>query len=88
METLHFSSKPSFFKKARACKYGNSYHFKIINLQYFAILLALGNIKAATQYLKSMIILKNFCEKKTFNQTIRFVFEKLLKKWRSIIKGR
>ena len=39
-------------------------------------------------YLKTMIIFKNFCEAKTFNQTIRFVFEKLLKKWGSIIGGR
>ena len=40
------------------------------------------------QYLKTMIIFKNFCEAKMFNQTIRFVFEKLLKKWGSIISGR
>ena len=33
------------------------------------------------QYLKTMIIFKNFCEKETFNPTIRFAFEKLLKKW-------
>ena len=39
------------------------------------------------QYLKTMILFKNFCKKKTFNQTIRFVFEKLLKKWESIING-
>ena len=40
------------------------------------------------QYLKTMIIFKKFCETKTFNQKIRFVFEKLLKKWGSIISGR
>ena len=40
------------------------------------------------KYLKTMIIFKNFCEKKTFNQTIRFVCEKLLKKWESISSGR
>ena len=43
----------------------------------------------AKQYLKTKIIFKNVCEKKTFNQTIRFVFEKLLKKSGSItISGR
>ena len=35
-----------------------------------------------------MIKFKNFCEKKAFNQTIRFVFEKLLKKWGSVVSGR
>ena len=37
------------------------------------------------QYLKTIVILKIVCEKKTFNQTIRFVVEKLLNKWESII---
>ena len=32
------------------------------------------------QYLETMIIFKNFCETKTFNQPIRFVFQKILKK--------
>ena len=40
------------------------------------------------QCLKTMIIFKNFWEKKNVYQTIRFVFEKLLKKWGSIIGGR
>ena len=40
------------------------------------------------QYLKTMIICKSFWEVKTFNQTIRFVFEKLLKMLGSIINGR
>ena len=40
------------------------------------------------RYLKTMITFKNSCEAKTFNQTIRFVFEKLLKKLESIISGR
>ena len=35
-----------------------------------------------------MIAFKNSFEAKTFNQTIRFVFEKLLKKLGSIISGR
>ena len=39
------------------------------------------------QYLKTVITFKNFREKKTFNQPIRFVFEKLLKNWGSIISG-
>ena len=46
-----------------------------------------NDIIVAMQYLKTMIIFKNFCEKKTFNQTVRFVFEKLLKKWGSIVSG-
>ena len=60
------------------------FHSKNINLQYFAILLDY-NIIVAMQYLKTMIIFKNFCEKKSFDQTIRSVFEKLLKKWGSRI---
>ena len=35
-----------------------------------------------------MITFKQFCEKKSFNQAIRFVIEKLLKKLLSIISGR
>ena len=46
-----------------------------------------NNTIVTWQYLKTMIILKNFCEKKKFNQTIRFVFQKLLKKWGLIISG-
>ena len=42
----------------------------------------------ALQYLKIMIILKNFYETKPFNQTIRFVSEKVLKKRGSISGGR
>ena len=38
------------------------------------------------QYIKT--IFKNFSEKKSFNPTMRSVFEKLLKKWGSIISGR
>ena len=64
-----------------------SIHFRKINLQYFAILLD-NNIIVAMQYLKTMIIFKNFCEKKTFYQTIKFEVEKRLKKWGSIISGR
>ena len=40
------------------------------------------------QYLKRMIVFKNFRKKETFNQTIRFVFEKLLKNWESKINSR
>ena len=37
-----------------------------------------NDIIVSVQSLKTMKIFKNFCEKKTFNPTIRFVFEKLL----------
>ena len=60
---------------------------KNINLQYFAILLD-DNIIVAMQYLKTMKQLKSFCETKTCDQTICFVFEKLLKKWGSITSER
>ena len=39
------------------------------------------------QYSKTMITFKNVCEKKTFNQTIRFVLENRLIKWGSTIGG-
>ena len=43
----------------------------------------------AMYYLKIMIILKKkICEKKSFNQTIRSLFEKMLRKWGSIINRR
>ena len=58
-----------------------------MNLPYFAILLD-NNIIIAMQYLKTKIVFKNFGEKKAFNQTIGFVFEKLLQKWGFIISGR
>ena len=46
-------------------------------------MLLYNNIIVAMEYLKTMIILKNFRKKETFNQTIRLVFEKLPQKWGS-----
>ena len=61
--------------------YGSSIHFKSINLQYFAIFR--DNIIVVNRY----IIFKNYdniknklCEKNSFNLTLRFVLEKLLKR--------
>ena len=59
-------------------KVGTSFYLKNKNLRYFALLLN-NIIIVALHYLKTIITFKNFCEKKTFNQTIRFVFEELSK---------
>ena len=85
MKTLPSHPEPSFFQGLEL--ESTVFHFKKIILPYFAILLD-NNIIVATQYLKTMMMFKNFCEKKRFNQIIRFVFEKLLKKCGSIISGR
>ena len=61
--------------------------FENIRLQYFAILLD-HNVIVAMQYLKIVLIKKKFFKGKRLpNQTIRFVFEKLLNKWGSTISG-
>ena len=41
-------------------------------------------------YLKTTVdnILNKFCEKKSFNQTMRFVFEKLPENWGFVISRR
>ena len=58
--------RTQFFLTTWASKCGTSFHFKNLNLPYFAILLD-NNIMVAMQYLKTMMIFKNFCETKTFN---------------------
>ena len=88
MGTLLSPPEPFFFQRIElASTVRTFFYFKNINLSYLAILLN-NNIIVAMQYLETMIIFKNFCDAKTFNQTIRFVFEKLLKKLGSIISGR
>ena len=67
MGTYAFYRRTQFFLRTWTCKYDTLFHFKNINLQYFAILLD-HNIIVAMQYLKTMIIFKNFCEKKTFTK--------------------
>ena len=52
----------------------------------FSILLD-NNTSVPMQYFKTMITFKNLCENKSFNLTIRSVFEKLVKKWGSTING-
>ena len=86
MGTLLSLPEPIFFQGLELASTVPFFILKI-NLLYFAILLN-NNIIVVLQNLKTMIIFKNVCEAKTFNQTIGFVFEKLLKKWESIISGR
>ena len=86
MVTLPFSPKPRYFfffegLEYANTEYGSTIYFKNINLQYFAILLD-KNIIFANHYVTFKNydnIFKKFCKKKSFNQTIRFVLEKLQK---------
>ena len=87
MGTASALPEPSFSNDL-SFKYGTSFHFKNINLQFFAILLDNNSI-VVVKYLKTTIIIfKNVCEKKTFYQTIKFVFDKLQGKRGSTISGR
>ena len=84
METLFLPPEASFFQKIEIVSTIPHFISKNIYLQYFAILLY-NNIRVALQCLKTVIILKSLNEKKTFNQATRFLFEKVMKKWVSII---
>ena len=80
MGTLPSHPEPSFFFQGIELA-SIRYLISLQKYKFTVFCLRLdNNIVVAMQYLNAMIIVKKFCEKKMFDQTIRFVFQKLLKK--------
>ena len=86
MRNLPLLQNPVFFQGLELANtvYDTSIHLKNINhLQYFAMLL---DNKIYSSYAELLFknydsIFNKLCKKKSFNQTITFVSEKLRKKW-------
>ena len=84
MGTLPSPPEPRYFFKGLELAntgYDTSIYFKNINIQYFETLLDNNIIFANHQVMFKNYdnVFKKFCEKKSFNQTMRFVWKKVQK---------